>query len=111
MANVTELLQGAALSDFFETDLTDVGTLDAVKIEVGLNGSTVLDYRYPEVEDYPVVSKDGNTYSISLTSEQTATMRGKYEIEVTGYLNGSQVFKNNYSQNGDCYLEIKTEIK
>lgn len=112
MANTTTLIQGAALADWFEVDLSEAGTLTAVKIEVGQNGVTALDFRYPTVEGYSEITKDGDSYSISLTTAQTADMRGMYEVEVTGFNGTSEVFKSNYSQNGaDVYLLIKPEMK
>ena len=112
MANyTTSIIAGAAIADWFSIDLADVGTLDSVKIEIGKNGSTALDYRYPEAEGYPVLTKTDDSYSLSLTSAQTVNMRGLYEVEVTGTLNGQDVFKENYSKSAGIYLEVKSEIK
>ena len=112
MANITTLIQGAALADWFEVDLSEAGTLTAVKIEVGQNGVTVLDFRYPTETGYPIITKDGDSYSISLTTAQTSTLSGLYEVEVTGFNGTSEVFKSNYSQNGaDVYLQINPEMK
>lgn len=97
-------IQGETIS--LTIDSTNIPVFTSLLVELGKFSDTILKYAYPAQTGYKSIVKDGNNYTVIISSSDSANMEGIYNLELT-YNTTTETIKGKVSE----YLCIEKELK